>query len=340
MPTFKSALITGASGFIGRRLAERLEAEGVEVTGLDMQTDRGRNVVAGDISEPGSWQRAADGAEVVFHTAAIVSNAASLDRQWRVNVLGTRHVLDAAAEAGASRFIHFSSVRAFGDSGFPDGVTEGHPVRPDGNPYVDTKIASEQVALQAHAAGEIECTVIRPGDVYGPGSRPWTILPLEFIKANRFALPAMGKGVFSPLYIDNLLDGLLLAADAPEGSGEVFTLSDGVGVSCAEFFGHYYRMLGKRGPALIPTPLASAASAASEAIARIGGVPTEFNRASMRYLARTGTYSIEKAREKLGYEPDVDLAEGMRRTEAWLQEQGLLKGGTSARPVEAGVGRG
>ncbi len=80
-------------------------------------------------------------------------------------------------------------------------------MRPDGHTYVDTKIASEQVVLQAHAAGEIECTVIRPGDVYGPGSRPWTVLPVDAIRQNRFFLPAMGRGIFSPVYVDNLLDG-------------------------------------------------------------------------------------------------------------------------------------
>ena len=120
----------------------------------------------------GPGRRQQPGCEMVIHTAAVVSNAASREVAWRINVAGTRHALDAAVGAGARRFVHFSSVRAFGDVDFPDGVDERWPVRPDGNTYVDTKIASEQVVLQAHAAGEIECTVIRPGDVYGPGSRP------------------------------------------------------------------------------------------------------------------------------------------------------------------------
>ena len=92
---------------------------------------------------------------------------------WDVNVMGTRHALDAAVRAEAQRFVQLSSVLAFSWD-FPDGVDERHPVRPNGAPYVDTKVASEQVVLQAHAAGEIACTVIRPGDVWGPRSRPWT----------------------------------------------------------------------------------------------------------------------------------------------------------------------
>jgi nucleoside-diphosphate-sugar epimerase len=316
--------VTGAGGFIGRAVAERLGSQGAEVVGVDFAADPERGVVAGDVSEAGSWQAAVAGADVVVHTAAIVSNAYDVDESWRVNVLGTRNVLDAAATAGVRRFVHISSVRAFSDLGFPDGVDEHHPVRPDGNPYVDTKIASEQVVLQAHAAGEVECAIVRPGDVYGPGSRPWTILPLEIIESNRFLLPAMGRGVFSPVYVDDLVSGLVLAAERPEAAGQVLTVSGSHGVPAKEFFGHYFRMLGKRGPLCLPTPLAVAAARVAGASERLRGNRTEINAASMLYLARPGSYSIEKARRLLGYEPAVGLDEGMRRTEAWLREQGLL----------------
>ncbi len=316
--------ISGASGFIGRAVAEGFRTTGAEVAGVDFAADPQREVVAGDVAEPGPWQAAAAGADVVVHTAAIVSNAYDVDESWRVNALGTRNVLDAAVSAGARRFVHISSVRAFSDLGFPDGVDERHPVRPDGNPYVDTKIASEQVVLQAHAAGEIEAVVVRPGDVYGPESRPWTVLPLEIIKSNRFILPAMGRGIFSPVYVDDLVTGLTLAAERPEAAGQVFTIGPPHGVPAKEFFGHYYRMLGKRGPVCLPTPLAVAAARVAGAAERLRGNRTEINAASMRYLARPGGYSIEKARRLLGYEPQVDRAEGMRRTAAWLREQRLL----------------
>jgi nucleoside-diphosphate-sugar epimerase len=321
----ESALITGAAGFIGSRIAERLRGEGKAVKGIDRATNLQKDIVASDIGVADPWQSAAEGCEVVIHTAAIVSNAASSEVAWRTNVLGTRRVLDAAIAGGSKRFVHFSSVRAFGDQDFPDGVDETYPVRPDGHTYVDTKIASEQVVLQAHAAGEIECTIIRPGDVYGPGSRPWTVLPVEAIRSNRFFLPAMGKGIFSPIYVDNLIDGVLLAADSDAAVGQVFTLSDGVGITCREFFGNYSRMLGKPPPRSVPTAVALGLAALPEAAAWIGGTDTEFRRSSVQYMARPGTYSIEKARRVLGYEPAVDLDEGMRRTEAWLTEHGLLR---------------
>jgi nucleoside-diphosphate-sugar epimerase len=316
--------LTGASGFIGRALAERYRAAGAVVGGVDFVADEAAGVVTGDVTQPGPWQDHVAGSDLVIHTAALVSNAYGLDEAWRVNVLGTRLVLDAAARADIGRFVHISSVRAFSDLDFPDWVDEHHPVRTDGNPYVDTKVASEQVVLQAHAAGEVECTVIRPGDVYGPGSRPWTLLPLEVIRSRQFILPAMGRSVFSPVYLDDLVDGLVLAADSPAAAGQVFTLSGGIGVTCGEFFGHYYRMLGRRGPIVLPTSVAVTSARIAGVILRLRDPRTEVNAAAMRYLARPGTYSIEKARRMLGYEPRVSVDEGMRRTEEWLRTEGLL----------------
>lgn len=316
--------ITGARGFIGRRLGERLRAGGHEIRGVDVRADPALDVVAGDIAEPGEWQRHAHGCETVIHTAAVVSNAVGLREQWRVNVLGTRRALDAAASAGAARFLQLSSVRAFSDRDFPDGVDEAWPVRTDGNPYVDTKVAGEQVALQAHGAGEVAVTIVRPGDVYGPGSRPWTILPVQEMRAGRLILPAGGRGIFSPVYVDDLVGGVLRAAELDAAAGRVFTMTGGIGVTTAEFFGHYARMLGRRPPRGLPTGAVAAIATVAGAVERARGRPSELNASSARYLARRGTYSIAKARRVLGYAPAIGLEEGMRRTEAWLREQGML----------------
>lgn len=317
-------IVTGANGFIGRTVAARLRQRGDAVYGVDLHASPTNAVAAGDICTPGAWRQSFEKAELVIHTAALVSNAPTLDDAWRVNVIGTRNVLDAAVAAGASRFVHISSVRAFSDLGFPDGVTEAHPVRPDGNPYVDTRVASEQVVLQAHAAREIAVTIVRPADVYGPGSRPWTVLPVEMIKMNTFALPAMGNGVFSPVFIDDLVDGVLLASDSTAAAGQVFTVGGGIGVRCKDFFGHYYRMLGKRGPVVLPTTAAILAARAASAAARLAQRDTELNATTVRYLCRTGTYSIAKARRELGFEPRVGLLDGMNRTRTWLAAQGLI----------------
>lgn len=317
-------LITGGAGFIGRAIAERLRADGDEAVGVDLAPDPVAGVVAGDTTAPEAWRAELDGCDAVVHTAAVVSNAVDLDDQWRVNVLGTRRVVEAARDAGVRRMVHLSSIRAFSDTAFPDGVTEDHPVRPDGNPYVDTKIASEHVALQAHAAGEVEATIIRPGDVYGPGSVPWVLKPLDAIRSGQFLLPAGGGGIHSPVYVDDLVAGVVLALRSPAAAGEIFTIAGPRGVRSDEYFGHLYRMLGRRGPIGIPTAPAIALAVAADRINRLRGARSEVNAISMRYLARRGTYSIEKARRVLGYEPAVDLDEGMRRTEAWLRETGRI----------------
>lgn len=304
--------ITGASGFIGQAVGERYRSLGATVVGVDVKPDEAAGIVEGDTSVPGAWQDVIASADLVIHTAALVSNTSGLQRAWEVNVLGTRHVLDAAASGSVDRVLHLSSVRAFSDVDFPADVTEQHPVRPDGHEYVDTKIASEQVALQAHAAGEVPVTVIRPGDVYGPGSVPWTFWPVIGISSGTFALPDQGEGIFSPVYIDNLVDGLVAAAALPEAAGHVFTLSDGVGITNTEFFSHYFRMLGKE-VAYLP---------ADELRQVFDGIGVGAD--TVDYLLRTHTYSIAKARRMLGYEPAIGLDEGMVRCQAWLRDVGLL----------------
>ncbi len=320
--TFKRVFITGASGFIGAALAERFVALGAEVRGVEVRADPARAIVAGDIGEPGDWQAHAAGCDLVIHTAAIVSmRGGDPGAVWQTNALGTRHVLDAACRAGAARVVHLSSVTVFGFA-FPDGVDESYPTRPNGVPYVDTKVAAEALVLGAHAAGEIACTIVRPGDVYGPRSRPWTVLPVEELARRRFILPAHGRGIFSPVYIDNLVDGII-GACGPAGAGGVFTLTDGVGVTTGEFFGVYARLLGRRLPVL-PTSAATMLASAAALGARAARRETEVNAAAARYLARAGTYAIDRARAELGYQPRVGLAEGMERTTAWLRAEGFV----------------
>jgi nucleoside-diphosphate-sugar epimerase len=318
--------ITGALGFIGATVAARLRSEGVEVRGVDARADTGLGVVAGDVSATGAWQEHAAGCDTIIHTAAIVSFRPGLEEFHRVNVVGTRNALDAAIAAGAGRFIQLSSVTVFGND-FPDGADEHHPVRLLGVPYVDTKIAGEQIVLQAHAAGEMGVSVIRPGDVYGPGSRPWILTPLQEMQRGRFILPAGGRGIHSPVYVDDLVDGILAAARREDASGHVFTISGSSGVSTGDYFGRIAWMTGRPRVRTAPTRVLLALAGAQAAAERALSRPSELNPSAVRYLTRTGTYSIEKARRMLGYEPQTGLEEGMRRSEAWLREQGLLAGG-------------
>jgi nucleoside-diphosphate-sugar epimerase len=321
----RSVFVTGALGFIGGALTQRLRAAGMQVRGMDVRADAASGVVAGDISRAGEWQQHAWGCETVIHTAAIVSLRSGLDDFHRVNVQGTRHALEAALAGGASRFVQLSSVTVFGND-FPDGVTEEHPVRLLGVPYVDTKIAGEQVVLQEHAAGRLAVTVVRPGDVYGPGSRPWILTPLQELRRGRLMLPAGGRGVHSPIYIDDLIDGILAAMRTRAAEGEVITLASGQGVSTGDYFGRIGAMIGRPRVRSAPDWALLALTGAQAAVDRLRGAPGEVNPNALRYLTRTGTYSIEKARALLGFEPRVSLDEGMGRSEEWLRSEGLLEG--------------
>lgn len=321
--------VTGASGFIGRTLVDHLTAAGHDVRGMDLLDDDRRRITGGDVlagqdTEAGRWAQEIASGDTVVHTAALVSNTPTAEQAWRASALGTRRVIDAAVAAGARRLIYLSSIRAYSDLDFPDGVTEDHPLRTDGNPYVDARVCAEQVAFQAHAAGEIDVTVIRPGDVYGPGCRVWITIPLEKIRAGVFLLPAMGRGVFSPVYVDDLVGAIETAAARESAAGQAFTVTGGIGVECREFFGHHHRWLGRPGPRCVPTPVAVALAAGADRAARLAGRSTELNPTSVRYFARTGTYSIDKARRMLDYRPAVDLAEGMARTHDWARAEGLV----------------
>jgi len=320
----RRVFVTGANGFVGRALGARHRALGAEICGMDVRADADWNVVAGDIGEAGAWQAHAKGCDLVIHTAAVVSNVAPPELYRRISVGGTRRALDAAVAGGARRFLHVSSVGAYGWHRPPD-ADEKTPITVlSGNSYQDAKGASEHPVLAAHAAGEIACTIVRPTDVYGPACRPWVLIPLEMIRKGQFLLPAHGKGRFAPIYIDDLVDGILLAAGLDAGAGQIFNLTGFAPVSTAEFFAYHVRWAGSSGPPRsFSTPTAIRLATFASWVGRLLGRPTEASRQTMLMLSKEYVVSGEKARRMLGYAPRVELAEGMRRTEAWLCEQGL-----------------
>ena len=315
--------ITGANGFIGRALARRCRELGAEVSGLDFIADPQWGVIAGDLTRANEWRSALEGVDIVIHTAALVSNTATMDEAWQINVKATADLLERCVEADVKRFVQLSSVAAYGFD-FNDERREDQPLRPMGNTYVDTKIASEHSVLACDLRSVMDCTIVRPGDVYGPGSRPWVVLPLEMIASGRFLLPAHGEGRFSPVYIDDLVEGLLLAATRPEGRGEIFNICGGVEPTCAEFFAYHAAMAGAKAPRCMGTGGAILIAETARVLVQLIGGKTELGRGTIDMLSRKAGYSIEKAGRLLGFEPQVNLREGMRRTESWAREKGLI----------------
>jgi 2-alkyl-3-oxoalkanoate reductase len=314
------AVVTGAAGFMGRAFSAELRARGWEVRGVDVRP--GPQVTTGDVSRPGAWTNVLAGADLVVHSAALVNESGDTSTFWRVNVEGTRTVLDEAARAGVGRVLHLSSKVVHGRE-FLDGVDECGPVRMTGNPYTDTKVSAEHQALMAAASGRVPVTIIRPGDVYGPHSGPWTIRPVQAMRQGIFLLFQGGRGIISPTYVDDVVDGGLTAALHPDGAGEIFHITGGVGVEASEFFGHYAEMLGKPLRS-IPGPAASILAGPVDVVSRTLGRRSPFSPRTLEYLTHPGTYSIAKAQQMLGWEPKVSLAEGMARTHTWLLDTGLV----------------
>jgi nucleoside-diphosphate-sugar epimerase len=321
--TPSKVLITGANGFIGNSLMRHYKQQGVEVVGVDLRGD-GAEIVEGDIGNPESIAELLEQCDVIIHTAALVSNALSDADMWRVNVQATAKLIAAAEKHQVRRFVQLSSIVAYGNAATGE-LSEDHPVHGDGGSYVLTKLASEHAVLAAHAKGNIEVVILRPGDVYGPGSRPWLILPLEAIHKGQFMLPEKGEGFFRPTYIDDLVRGILLAVECPEANGEIFNLSCQGYISSREFFSHHYSWLNERGPMLVSTRLALIAATLATKLADLTGGVNEASVATVAQLSTKSWFSIEKAQRILGWAPQVSLKDGMAHSQQWANDQGLLK---------------
>jgi nucleoside-diphosphate-sugar epimerase len=327
----KTMAITGVGGFIGLRMAVRARERGMTVRGIDVSPEaaaraetRGAEVVVGDVCDEAALTRAFEGADVVLHTAACVSEDGDLDSFRRVNVGGTLCVGRVARKLSVPRLVHLSSVMVYGFDYAPE-VDEDGPLRGEQNAYCQTKIESDFAALAMNDPAHFRSVVLRPGDVYGPGCPSWVTRPVALLKRGLFALPHGGRGIINHLHVDNLIDAVFLVLER-ELHGRAFNVTDGAVTTCAEFFGHYARMLGKRRPLSLPAPLMHGAFSALDTAANLLGKQVPAQPVALRYLSRPHAYSIERARWELGYVPRISLAEGMEALETWLRSEGLLNG--------------
>jgi nucleoside-diphosphate-sugar epimerase len=320
----RTAAVTGAGGFIGNAICRRLAAEGAEVRGLDVDPATAGHVemakaafFEADVCDREALGRALEQASLVVHTAAQVRDWGAMDEFVRVNVAGTANLLDACAEVGADRVVHISSVVVYGYESRSE-QDEMAFRRVHGIPYIDTKSASDRLACRRGAV------VIRPGDVYGPGSVPWTLRPLELARAGGLAVPDRGDGLMLPLYIDDLAEAVVLSLAGGE-AGEAYTVwDDRARVTFEEHFNRLARFAGGREARRLPRPALELAGMAAERWAKLRGRPPAFTSRAVTFIDRRGTVSAAKARDRLGWEPRVSYEEGMRRTEEWLRAEGLV----------------
>jgi nucleoside-diphosphate-sugar epimerase len=320
----RQVAVTGAAGFIGGAICRRLSGAGAKVTGLDVAEqgagrvrEAGASFACADISDREAVHAALEGAELVVHAAALVHEWGEMDDFVRVNVAGTANALEAAVNAGAERVVHISSVVVYG---YHDASEQDETAfrRAYGIPYIDTKSASDRLAVRRGAV------VIRPGDVYGPHGTQWILRPLEMARAGQLAVPGKGDGVMLPVFIEDLVDAVLLGLERGE-PGETYTVWDEQNpVSFEQHFNRIAAMVGGREARRLPRPLLAAVGATQERIAAARGSPPTLTARAITFVDRRGTVSTAKARERLGWEPRVPYDEGMRRTEEWLRAEGLV----------------
>ncbi len=323
----KRVLVTGATGFIGGRLAYRLaQEEGAVVTGMGRQLDRvpflsaaGVDLRRADLRDTAVLRDLLTGQEIVFHTAAMLSrHRAALETALTINVTATEELLRLADEAGVRRFVHISSVNAYGPPQ-REIVDESHPLNVNQrDTYGRSKAIGEEAAWKTAAGLGLEMSVARPGMVYGPRGLSWSVKMVQVMQRGVPVIFGDGSGHAYPVFVDNLIDGMLLTAVSPQAPGESFNFVDPP-VNWRVFFSHYGAMCGKK-PRAIPVWAAKILALASEKLNL--GLP--LTRERLQYYVQQAVFPTTKAETLLGYRPRVDLDAGMAQTERWLRETGYL----------------
>jgi nucleoside-diphosphate-sugar epimerase len=314
----KKVLVTGGTGFIGRHLTSKLLSVGARVRVLvhnrnnPKALDPGIEPIFGDLTDIESLLQAVHGCQVVFHVAALLGDSFEpRSRFCRVNVEGTRNLAEATLRDGVERFIHISSVWAYGL--VPREIDETLPLKPSNTPYGDSKAEGQELVQRLCRERALPAVIVQPGDVYGPDDQKWTLGPLSLMQSGKFTLIDHGIGIFQPIFVDDLVEGILLAAE--KGCiGESYIL-------CGEertTFERYFRQLAaiaqvQKLPSA-PSFMAMAMATLAEGFARLTGTTPPFTRTGVRGTGpRKDSYDIHKAKVQLGFQPKTSVVEGLKR---------------------------
>jgi nucleoside-diphosphate-sugar epimerase len=322
-------LVTGATGFVGNHLVHALAASGCTVRALVRPGKRGRHLAEsgietfeGQLTNEVDVRHATEGCERIYHLAAAFRNVKHSDQHyWDVNVGGTLNVLAAAREHGCERVVHCSTGGVHGDIEQPP-ANETYRFRP-GDVYQRTKLEAE-LAAGAGIKDGLPIAIVRPGAIYGEGDVRFLRL-FRAIQQRRFAMVGSGETRLHMVHVDDLVRGILLTGSRPEAHGETFLIAGAEAPTLNEIAASIADVVGSKRPKLhVPVWPVYAAAWLCETVCVRLRVEPPLHRRRVGFFTHHREFDITKARQLIGYEPRVTLAEGLRRTAAWYATAGLL----------------
>ncbi|HEX8756158.1 MAG TPA: NAD-dependent epimerase/dehydratase family protein [Steroidobacteraceae bacterium] len=310
-------LVTGAGGFVGSHFAPYLAGRGFEVRAIDVHpparpAGSGVDFRVQDIREPRGLAQALEGIETVFNLASVHLDVHASPAQFEsVNVKALEQLIELSAAAHVRRVVQVSSVGVYGHVAHPP-AAEDAPLHPE-NEYERTKAAGEQAAREAARRTGLDLVIVRPSWVYGVGC-PRTAKLIRSLRKGRFFFIGRGNNLRHPIYIEDFLAGLELAAAAgPEVSGRTFNIAGPRWMSVEEMVGEFAHALRVPPPAFhAPRWLGLSVGWAAEQVSAVAGVEPPLSRRTLAFFENDNAFDIAAARESLGFEPKTDLPGGAR----------------------------
>lgn len=322
------ALVTGATGFLGSHIAQRLVARGDDVRALVRPTSNrafleslgGVEFVEGDVTNARSLGAAVDGVDVIYHAAAMVSDWAPWREFKQITVNGTRHMLKAAVAAGIPRFLHVSSDAVYRYQDLRRGVNEESPMETRFGPldyYRRSKTAAEKIARRFQAKGSVGVSIVRPALILG--ERDAAMLPgvIAFLRSSSAAYMGSGRNVLPCVYAGDVADLCILAATTDTANGQTYNAVNPEYVTQRDLFAAAVEAVGIAPPKRsIPFRALYAIAAGMEAAARVRGWNhrPELTRFSANLLGVDYIESASKPMRDLGWRPQVTMREAVRRS--------------------------
>ncbi len=332
-------LITGASGFIGCELAQLATRHGHQITAVSAvnnEVEQGRckrllsagiEVVVASLEDRATLTAALRGQDAVIHLAAAQHEAEASEKHfYRVNVEGTRLLLQLAVEGGVRRFVHGSTIGVYG-AAYTQILDEASPLAPN-NPYGRTKAEAEVVARGFNA--QIPVCIARISETYGPGDTRLLKL-FRAVQRGRYLTIGDGRNLHQLIYVDDLARGLLAAAESADAAGATVILAGTETLTTDEMVAAIAAAVDRPPPPWhVPLWPFSAAAFLFERIMPPLGMRPILHQRRLDFFRRSFRFSTVTAERLLGFRAEITFAEGARRTAHWYRAQQLLSGGALA----------